>query len=111
MLAAGSPRLTSASRVRHFIKLVLKALYLHVFPQRVQKNFLTYLGVELLRESLPRRTVPEEQRVSQIAAKSVESFKKRQGSITKTPSLTRAFYYPKKAGYPEFGSEENPTRH
>lgn len=93
------------------MKVVLKALYLHVFPQRVQKNFLTYLGVELLRESLPRRTVPEEQRVSQIAAKSVESFRKRQGSITKTPSLTRAFYYPKKAGYPEFGSEENPTRH
>ena len=90
--------------------MVLKALYLHVFPQRVQKNFLTYLGVELLRESLPRRTVPEEQRVSQIAAKSVESFRKRQGSITKTPSLTRAFN-PAKAVYPELGSEENPTRH
>ena len=90
--------------------MVLRALYLHVFPQRVQKNFLTYLGVELLRESLPRRTVPEEQRVSQIAAKSVESFRKRQGSIRKTPSLTRAFN-PTKAVSPEFGSEENPTRH
>ena len=40
MLAVGSPRLNSASRVRHFIKMVLKALYLHVFSSACPKEFL-----------------------------------------------------------------------